>query len=198
MASASEMLSLHICAVSAMLWQSFCRSESSWTFPWQQNGGGQGTEKLQTFSLFHSTPKVINKPLQFLWFDKLFCTALFSLALPNSFEGYNSGFLQRRQQLWHWYHDLMVSKYSSGNARTILVALWTAATAVAKVPLAPPKTAVAWVKALDMCLQSNQQASRLSQLVVGLSRFVMSWDCHKWTCSQNAITTHLQKKSRST
>lgn len=85
--SASEMLSLHICAVSAMLWQSFCRSESSCTFPWQQQNLGRRNRKCANmFIQIIKWKNVKNKPKQLSWFDKLLCTALSSLVFAKQIQ----------------------------------------------------------------------------------------------------------------
>lgn len=72
---------------------------------------------------FHSTHKVKNKPKQLSRFDKLFWTALSSLVFAKHIQTVSKDtsqvFSKGGNNSGNWYHDLMVSKYDSGNARNI-------------------------------------------------------------------------------
>lgn len=107
---------------------------------------------------FHSTHKVKNKSKQLSRFDKLFWTALSSLVFAKHIQtvskdtsqvfskgGNNSGI----DIMTLWSQSMIQETHETS------VALWRVATTVAQAPLALPKTAVAWVKALDTRWQSK-------------------------------------------
>ena len=154
--SASEMLSLHICAVSAILWHSFCRSESSCTFPWQQQN--LGPRNRTCANIFIQLIKWKTNQSNFP--DSINCFELHCLLwfLPNRSKQF------RRIQV----------RFSPREATTLALISWPYGLKVwfrkrtkhlwlceelqqrwHKWPLALPKTAVAWVKALDTRWQSK-------------------------------------------
>lgn len=154
--SASEMLSLHICAVSAILWQSFCRSESSCTFPWQQQN--LGPRNRTCANIFIQLIKW--KTSQSNFPDSINCFELHYLLwfLPNiskQFRRIQVRFSPREATtlaidiMTLWSQSMIQETHETS------VALWRVATTVAQAPLALPKTAVAWVKALDTRWQSK-------------------------------------------